>query len=516
MYSKQSVSQATAILGAFAILSGLLGYLRESLVAYIFGPSAQLDAYLAAFLIPNLFINILNATVPFIFINLLNRIRIEEGETAGWAFAQNMLKYLAGILAVLTLACALLAGPLLRLVVPGFTPTTLEMAKLYFYLLAPTVVFSGLFVYATAILQAYKHFIWPAVLSLCLNLCTIVAMLLWGRRIGITSLALGVLAGNLVPCVAALWVLRGRHMPAAGAYPERAIRREEWLHFILPVLLLFALDQLNLLVVRTLASYLQEGSISMLYFANIILQLIQMIIILPVCRAIYPEATSIAAGGDMGKLAERFLATARYFLLVTLPIVFGIWVLREEIIQVLFMRGAFQQQHVHVTATLFLFYALALLPLGLENIMLVTFLTLRRVWPLIAINTVGIAINLAASLVLIRPLQVAGLAVANLLFHTVTCGLMLGVFQRIVKQLPRSLWLKPLLNLLGMTLLMGSATWMIREFWLRGLIPQVSTLVFVGAEVTVSALIYMGAGFCFKNGELLFATQRIKRFLARS
>lgn len=513
MISKQSVSQATIILGLFAVASGVLGYVRESLVASIFGPSARLDAYLAAFLVPTLIFNILNAILPFIFINLFNRARVEDGETEAWAFAMTVFKWLAVGLLATTLACVVFSGPLLRMVAMGFSAENLALARGFLYILAPTIFFSGLFVYATAILQAYKHFVWPAVLSLALNVFTIAAILVWGRKIGIWSLAWGVMSGfafQFLVVAGVLWRHRIRERPAQAA---RAIQRTEWLHFILPVILLFVLDQMNLLLVRNLASFLGEGSISMLYFSNIILQLIQLIVIIPVCKAFYPDATYSAAGGDVQSIRVQFLTTARLFLLVTLPIVFGIVILRTEIIQVLFERGKFVHAYSHTTGELFYLFALALLPVGLENIMLMTFFTLRRVWSLIVINLIGIAVNLAVSILLIHRIGILGLALGNLAFHLVTVGLMAAVFQRRIVRLSARDWLHPLAALLGMSAGMAVVTWGLRAAWAAQILPRLPMPIMLGANVAASGAVFLGLGLAFKNQELLFAVGKLRQVL---
>lgn len=507
--ARQSVSQAAVLLGVFAVLSGMLGYIRESLAACLFGPGAQLDAYLAALMIPTMANNILNATLPVIFISLYHRVRHEAGEGAAWTFAETMFKRLAILLAASVALCMLLARALLRLLVPGLDAQALAGAQNCFYLMAPTIFFSGLFIYCTAILHAVRKFFWPALLSLGLNLAVIAAMACLGKLLGVVSLAVGMLAGNILQLAIVLAVAtRQRSTAAASRRTLRAIRSGEWMNFILPGILMVVLDQGHLLVVRNLGSYLEEGSISIMYFTSTVMQLLQMVIIVPACRAFYPEAAQRAAGGDLASLRGQALSTARIFLLVALPILCGIIILRDELVQVLFVRGAFNGHYQQATARLYIFYALALIPIGFENIMQTTLFTLHRVWSLLAATALGVGVNWAASLWLIRGFQTAGLALADLLSHAAVLGAMAWIFWRETGGIRRES-MRPMIGILCLSLATASVLWLVRAAWAGGWMPGMTVISLIGTEAVLGAAVYLGAGIAVRQDEMIRAVRKL-------
>ncbi len=515
MISKQTVSQATVILSIFALLSGLLGYFREGLVAYIFGPGADLDAYLAAFLLPTIFMNILNATIPFVFINLFNRIRVESGEAMAWAFAMRILRWLCFSLTILTAAGIIFSAPLLKIAALGFTPEQFRLGLRYFCILAPIIIFSGIFIYATAILQACRNFWWPSLAALGMNLFPIAALLIWGSRIGITSLAWGILAGYGFQCLFVLIVLWKNRLPTGKIIQVPEINRQEWLHFILPVILLFFLDQANLMITRNLASFLEKGSISMLYFSNIILQLIQMVIIIPVCRAVYPDVTFSVAEGDMINFREKFLTTIRLFLMITLPIVMGIMVLKKEIIQLLFERGAFGPEFTRTTADIFLYYALNLIPLGLGNIFLILFFTLRKVWLPVSITLLGVAVNVGFALWLMQPFEVMGLALANLIANLVYFALMLYYLHFRIFKITRAAIYFPAIKFILAALGMSVISLLIKWSWQLELLAGLPDFLQLSSNVLLSAGFYFGIGYYFKINEFFYCLSKLKHVISR-
>lgn len=514
MLSKQNVSQASMILSAFAVFGGLLGYAREGLVAYFFGPDARLDAYLAAFLIPTLLTNLLNATLPFVFINLFNRIRVRSGDEAAWGFALAWLRRLLVALAGLAGVCVLLSPYLFRILAPGFSPDQMMLARHFFLWLAPCVVCSGVYIYVTAILQAFKHFWWPACLALSINFFPILSMLLWGRTLGLNSLALGMLAGFVCQGgVIGLVLLRLKPPGSMRAAPPR-IARDEWLHFILPMSLFFGLDQVNLLIARGLASFLEPGSISVMYFSTIILQLIQMIITLPVMRAVYPDVTASLAAGDETNLKNKLLIAVKLLLVVAVPVVLGIVVLHHEIIRLLFERGAFGRRYTELTAGVFLVYALALVPVGLTNVLNLVFFSHRQVWTTLRAAAASSLLGAACALLLMRRWGVVGLGLANL----VATGTNLIILSRSPRvRMMRLTWtemVRPAGRILLLGGMMAVLTWLIKESWNPEIASGAQVIIRLAVNVLISGLFYVGLGYWLKLQEVTFFIAKLRHTLA--
>ncbi len=186
-----------------------------------------------------------------------------------------------------------------------------------------------------------------------------------------------------------------------------------------PRVLGLAAVQINFLVAANLASRLGAGSISALNYAWLLMLLPQGIIAQGIATAIFPTLSAQAAQGQIAALRSTLNAALRAVLWLTVPAAVGLFILRMPVIQVFFERGQFTAESTVMTAYALAFFAFGLVAHSLLEVVTRAFYALHDTWTPVKIGIGAMALNLALSLLLLRPLSFGGLALANTIATTV-------------------------------------------------------------------------------------------------
>ncbi len=423
--SKQIARAAVIVVGAF-VLSRMLGLAREVIVGSQFGTSGELGAYLAAFRIPDILFQVVaGGALGSAFIPTFTSHLARKDEAGGWRLASAIINLLLLILTGLALLGILFAFPLVRYVVaPGFDPAKQALtAELMRYMLISTVVF-GVSGVVMGILNAYQHFLLPALAPALYNLSIIGCALLFARSMGVRSLALGVVVGALLHLavqVPQLLHLGVKYTPDLGLR-DPSVR--EVGRLMLPRAIGLGVVQINFLVNTILASRLGASTLAALNYAWLLMLLPQGIVAQGIATAAFPTFSHLIAQGKMDEMRSALSATLRAVFYISIPASFGLFVLRVPVIQVLFQRGAFDVGSTEAVAAALQFYAAGLFAHAGVEIVTRAFYAMHDTATPVTIGVGAMAANIALSLLLIGPMGYPGLALSNSL---ATIGEMLAL-----------------------------------------------------------------------------------------
>ncbi len=412
-----SLARAASIVMIAFVLSRALGLLREMVIGRQFGTSPELDAYLAAFRIPDfLFYLIAGGALGSAFIPVFTTHLAEKKEDEAWRLASAIMNLVALAVTVAALVAAILAPILVRYIIaPGFQPAqhalTVELVRV---MMISTVLFaiSGLLM---AILNSYQHFTLPAFAPVVYNLAIIFGALVLAPLpgMGIHGLVVGLVIGAIlhlgiqVPALArhggAYWPILGLDLPGV----------REVAQLMGPRVLGLAAIQINFIVNTALASTLQEGSVAALNYAWLLMLLPQGIFAQAVATVAFPTFSEQAARGETAELRHTLSSLLRLILFLTIPASVGLYLLRAPLIQLLLQRGNFTLQSTEMTAWALQFYAPGLFAHSAVEIVTRAFYALHDTRTPVAIGVGTVFLNILLSLVLIGPLAHGGLALAN-------------------------------------------------------------------------------------------------------
>ncbi|MEW5961158.1 MAG: lipid II flippase MurJ, partial [Chloroflexota bacterium] len=204
------MGQAAFLIVAGTVLSRLFGFVRETVIACQFGATAQTDAFLVASVIPLALAGMVAGAVAVAFIPVFTEYRLRRGEAEAWAIASAVINLTTLALGAAAVLFVLVAPFLVPLLGPGLAPATKSLAVRLSMPLAPVLIFTGLVALVSALLNAYRHFTYPAFAGLLYNFGMIGGALLLGGLIGISGLVLGALAGAAAHLLALIVPLVGK------------------------------------------------------------------------------------------------------------------------------------------------------------------------------------------------------------------------------------------------------------------------------------------------------------------
>jgi putative peptidoglycan lipid II flippase len=412
-----SVARASIIMIATLIASRVLGWLRLSVIGATFGESSQLDAFWAAFRIPNAIFDLLVAgALASAFIPVFTGYLAREREQEAWRVASSVLNALLLLLVAFCAVMWALAPVLVPIVVaPGFAsnPEQLELTIELTRLMLFSPIFMGLSSLTTGILNSYRQFLSGAIAPLVYNGAIILVALFASPFIGIHALAYGVIVGALL-----MWLVQ---------VPELTFRRtrysfsldlghpgvREVLRLAGPRTLALGAVQIVFLVDTNLASRMPAGSLTALTYAFQLMLLPLGVFSIAISAAVFPTLSHYASLGQVGRMRDTVQQAIRWILFLTLPTAILMIVLRRPIVNLLFQYGHFGAEAREATQAAFLFYSLGLAGHALIQILARAYYASRDTQTPLALTLISIGLNVVLDVILGPVMGINGLALAN-------------------------------------------------------------------------------------------------------
>jgi len=499
-----SLIASVAKVGSNSFLSRLLGFLRDLVVARLFGADAGTDAFFVAFKIPN-FMRRLFAEGAFssAFVPLLAEYRTRRAHPELKSFLDDLTGSFAAILLGVTLL-GVLGAPLLVLAfAPGFAgqpdqqALTAEMLRLTF----PYLLLISLTALAGGILNTYERFGVPAFTPVLLNLSLIACAFWLAPRMDrpILALAWGVPIAGLVQLAFQLpFLMRLRLLPRPRLNPgNEGVRRLARL--MVPALLGVSVTQINLLLDTLFASFLTRGSISWLYYSDRLMEFPMGIVGVALGTVILPGLSRSYAERSPAGFSSTLDWALRWVLFLGLPAAVGLLALAGPILATLFHSGAFTAMDVAMAERSLMAYALGLMGFLGVKVLAPGYYARQDLKTPVRAALIALAVNLVLNLALVFPLGHAGLALATTLSALVNAGLLLrglvgsGVYR------PPTGWTrlaaKALVACAAMGLLVGwgcgpASDWIAMGGWDR--MARLATWIGAGGALYVLVLLATG------------------------
>jgi putative peptidoglycan lipid II flippase len=462
------IARSTGTLAATTGLSRLLGFVRDILLARLFGTTAQAQAFVVAFRLPNLMRDLVaEGAVTSAFVPVLSRYRATREPEEFWRLSHALGTRLLLLLCLVGLAGALAAPHVVRLIAPGFAanPEKFSLTVRLTRLLFPFIALAGLWAYFMGLLNSLGHFAMPALGPAVLNLAMIVACLWlvpWTTP-GIMAVAVAVMLGGVVQLALQLPVAMRRGFRWRWRWRHPGSR--EILRLLGPRVVGSAVYQASVLIDTMLASWatiVGEGAVAALYFANRLIQLPLALFGTASAQASLPSLAEQSAQGELSAFRSTLLSVLRMVGFVILPAAAGLMVLAGPIVQGLFERGAFDHHATAMTSRALVCYAPGLLAYAVSKVAAGAFYALQDTATPVRLAAESVAVNVALSLALMWPLQISGLALAASVSNSLNAYRLLRRLEaRLGAPLLQPLC-APLLRIVAAAGLMGAGCWV---FW---------------------------------------------------
>lgn len=490
---ERHILRNTLLVGiSFALAAGA-GLLRNVLIARQFGIGADLDAYYAAFKLPDLlFAIVAGGALATAFIPVFAEFLAHGDRQGAWRLASAITNLVVLAVSGLAVVAALLAPWLVRsLIAPGFEPAQqAQTASLMRLVLLSTLIF-GVSAVQGSVLHGFKHFLLPA-LGAVLYPLGVAAGAVWLAPVwGVRGLAMGAVIGATLHL---LIKVPGLVRYGFGWWPvldlrSRAVRRVGAL--MGPRVLDLAVFQLTLVITTNLASRLSPGSVSALEWGWDAMQLPETIIGTAFGLVAFPTLAELAARGDVAGLRSTLGETLRVVLALTVPAACGLILLGEPLLQVIYQRGAFDAAATQAVYVALRFFALGLVGHACLELAARTFFAQQDTVTPLLIAVASAGVNILLAVLLMGPLGHAGLALANSLAVSAEVLALLLILRRRLGGVQGRQTLQALGRVLVATLIMGLVMSSVVALGGRSGAGPLWTVAVAGLAGIVS---YLGAG----------------------
>ena len=409
--SGRHLARAGLIVTGAYLASRVLGWLRVVVFATMYGASSSLDAYYAAFRVPDALFQLVAAgAIGSALVPVLSALFAEHRDDAAWRVVSNLLDLLVASLLVLTIVLEILAPWLVPLITPGFGPAETELTVELTRLMLLSPMFLALGAVVGSALNARGRFAAAAWAPLLYNVAIIGAALLLSRSMGVTALAVGVVVGAALSLAVQL-----RPLVAAGLRFEWRVRLPDppthrVLLLALPRAIGLGATQITFLVNTTLASLLGTGAIVAYNVAFTVYQIPIGVIGVPLGIVLLPSLSRTHALGEHTEFSRLLVRGLRLLLYVMLFVTTVTIVLRTEIVTLLFNYGRFGTPAVDETAQTLMFFMLGLAADSLVVLLARAFYAGQDTRTPVAAALVAVAVNVVVSLATVGRFGLSGLA----------------------------------------------------------------------------------------------------------
>lgn len=413
----QRVARSTVVVMGATLGSTVLGFVREVVNARYFGASGDLDAFLAAAVVPTILFGVFSGALVSALVPIFSDYLATDREDDAWRLASTLLITLA---VGLTLAASLgaLFAPAYIPLIARFHGKQLAEAIVMTRWLMPTIVATSLAGIVAALLNSYHRFSAAALQGLVANVFTIVVVVLAFRSHGIGALVLGTIAGVFMtllvqlPSFAAL-----RRFRFVVDWRHAGIRR--LLGVLGPIAIGSAAGQIALFFDRYFASGLSVGSIAGMNYAVKLVGFPQQIFVTAIATVIFPVFASQFAARHRAAMRRSAAVGIKMVVFLTMPAAFGLCMLAGPIVQTLFERGAFTPEDTVLCASLLPYAAVGLVALAANVVMTRCLFASGQVKSTIAASVATVVLNVLLSLAFLPSLAARGLLLANAISQTV-------------------------------------------------------------------------------------------------
>jgi len=499
-------TKAAGVVGIYTLLSRILGFVRDMVIAWFFGAGVLSDAFFVAFRLPNLFRRLFGeGSLTIAFIPVFSAHLTNHGRTEAFEMARSALRMLSIILAVTVILCIIITPAIVRIIAPGFHGVQFSLTVTLTRMMFPYIFLICLVALSMGILNALGHFAAPALAPVFLNLSIIISVLFLSPHLPepVYGLAIGVLAGGVLQLglQAPFLMRKGFYFwhPARIYHP--ALKRIGRL--MVPSIFGAAVYQISILIGTLLASLLPEGSVSYLYYADRIVQFPLGIFAVSISVAVLPSLSRQAAAGNMADLKETFAFAVNLVFFITIPATVGLIVLRQPIVDLLFQRGAFDAKSAEMTADALLCYTIGLCAFSAVRIVVSIFYALGDARTPVKIAMISVLANILAGISLMGPMGHAGLALATSLSSFLNVGLLIAALRKKLGGFGGKKIVESLVKSVLCAFIMGVCLWAFAAF-MPALCPASSLgrLMIVTAGIGVGIFIYGGCAYMLKSPEL--------------
>ncbi len=398
----KTITSAALILAMSSFLSRLLGLLRDRMLAGTFGAGRELDAYYAAFRVPDFLFNIIIiSAIASAFLPIFSRV-IKENEEEANKFLSNILNISLTVLFILAVFLIILSPFLINLIAPGFDDAEKKLTVALTRIMFLSPIFLGISSIISGVLHYFSRFLIYSLAPIFYNLGVIFGIFFLVPRFGIYGVAIGVVLGAAMHLLIQLAALFTDGFKWRKVFNIKDKNFLDIIQLSLPRSLSLIASQANSWIITVIASLLPVGSIAIFNFASNIHYMPVGIIGISVAIAAYPLLSQASAASEKDKFISNFSFSLRMVLFAIVPLAISFIVLRAQIVRLALGAGNFDWEATRLTAASLGLFSFSVIAQSLIPIFSRVFFSLEDTKTPTIINIFSVILNIALSFFILK------------------------------------------------------------------------------------------------------------------
>jgi putative peptidoglycan lipid II flippase len=503
-----NILRSAGIVGLFTFLSRILGLLRDIVLANYFGATMAADAFYVAFRIPNLLRRLLaEGALSISFVPIFTDYITKQGRAEAFRVARITFTLITFILLLVSGLGIFYSPKIVALFAPGFfsQPEKFALTVKLNQIMFPFIFFIGLVALSMGVLNSLNYFAAPAFAPICLNLAIISSTILLYDSLEepIQAVAIGVILGGLSQLVLQVYFLRkaGMRFGLDFNFAHVAIKKMGLLFG--PAVLGVAVYHLDVFVSTILASLLEEGSISYLYYATRFFEFPQGIFVISIATVVLPTLSRYGSQGNLERFKAELGLALRLVSFITIPATVGLIILRVPLIRLFFQRGVFDAHSSWATAQALFYYSLGLWSVAGARIIVQSFYSLKDTKTPAFLAFLTFIINLLLSLILMDPMSYRGLALANSLASYFNFAALSWSLKKRIGKMPVREYSRSLAKIILSSALMGLGIYVYYRLFLYPLpTSSLDSALFICGNILLGIGIFLVSSYILRVEEL--------------
>lgn len=366
-----SINQAALLLGSLTLLSQILALFRDRSIAHFIGPSPSLDAYYAAFRVPDLiFISIASlASITVIVPFLVARMNGEQVTAEARKYLNDIFTAFFIFIVFIAFIAFFLMPYLVHFIAPGFSPVYQAEVVLLSRIMLLSPILMGLSNLFGTVTQLFRKFFIYSLSPIFYNLGIIFGVIFLYPRFGISGMALGVAIGALMHFALQAFASHGCGFTPRFSSSINFKNIKEVALTSFPRTLGLAFNNIALISIIAMASFLKSGSISVFNFSFNLQSVPLNIIGISYAVAAFPTLAKSFGGGKMDEFKKHLKEASRAIVFWSMPVIFLFIVLRAQIVRVILGSGSFSWDNTRLVAACLAVFSVSILAQGMITLL---------------------------------------------------------------------------------------------------------------------------------------------------
>lgn len=394
------------------IISKILGFFRDIVLAYYYGASSISDVYIISLTIPGTLFAFIGIAISTSFVPIYSSLMKEKSVLVANKYLNNLISFLFVICTLLIGILLIFTENIIKIFAFGFDYETLKLAILFTRITAFGIYFSIVINIYIVFLNVRNVYLGPAFTGVPFNISIIISIIV-SSQTNILVLPFGLLFSLLIQFLYLKYFLKKVNYRYSFQVDFRNSSLQKTLILSLPVILGVSINQINIIVDRTLASYLEVGGIAAINYSSKINEFAMGIFVISLLSFIYPRMVNLVQDNKNEKLVTELQRLLKIINLLIIPIsLFGI-VFSYEIVSLLYGRGAFNEGAINITSSLLKFYLIGLIAMSYREVLTKVFFAFQDTRTPTYNAALALVLNIILNLLFSRIMGITGLALAT-------------------------------------------------------------------------------------------------------